>query len=415
MSRKEVPKDSPKLVPRMDWDRFAFTYHLDLAVPILQRHLITIEGYKEAALNLVLPPPWRDQLDRLNRVRAVYGTTALEGSPLSEAEVSHQIDILDETGNAPSSRTLTKEQLQVRNAGIAQAWVRERFAPGSPPLRCGDLLEMHRMITEHSDTHNNVPGRWRTFPVVVGSPEMGGVHRGAPHERIGRLMDDYIKFVNHPRLIDAHPVIRALLSHFFLVTIHPFGDGNGRVSRLVEAGMLFQQGYNVHGFYGLSNYFYQHEQDYKLRLQGCRARQPFDVTAFVHFGIEGFATELKGINNFIKTKLNRVIYRAMLVRAFNTRIGSYRKLLNQREYNLLDFLLIETEPIDPFSENPSRELNFSELRKARFVKSAYEDVTGRTFTRELERLGTLGFISVKRDEVAKDWVLELDFGAIGKY
>jgi Fic family protein len=47
-------------------------------------------------------------------------------------------------------------------------------------------------------------------------------------------MDEYIEFVNHPRLIAGHPVIRALLAHFFLVTIHPFGDGNGRVSRLVE-------------------------------------------------------------------------------------------------------------------------------------------------------------------------------------
>ena len=254
-----------------------------------------------------------------------------------------------------------------------------------------------------------------TFSVVVGSPDLGGVHRGAPHERLNRLMDKYIKFVNHARLADTHPVIRALLSHFFLVTVHPFGDGNGRVSRLVEAGILFQQGYNVHGFYGLSNYFYQHEEEYKLRLQECRERQPFDVTSFVRFGIEGFAAELKGINNFIKTKLNRVVYRAMLVRAFNTRVASYRRLLNQREYNLLDFLLTETEPIDPFSENPSRQLKLSDLHEAQYVKSAYKEVTDRTFTRELDRLGALGFISVRRDEAAKGWVLELDFEAIGKY
>ena len=47
--------------------------------------------------------------------------------------------------------------------------------------------------------------------------------------------------------------------------------------------------------------------------------------------------ELEGINNFIKAKLNRVVYRTMLVRAFNTRMGARRKLINQREYNLLIF------------------------------------------------------------------------------
>jgi len=228
-------------------------------------------------------------------------------------------------------------------------------------------------------------------------------------------MAEYVEFVNHPRLIAGHPVIRALLSHFFLVTVHPFGDGNGRVSRLVEAGILFQQGYNVYGFYGLSNYFYQHEQQYKTLLQRCRERQPFDVTAFVQFGIEGFAAELKGINNFIKTKLNRVVYRQMLVQSVSKRVASYRRLLNQREYSLLDFLLTETEPSDPFSDSPSRKLRFSELREAPYVKGAYKNVTKRTFYRELDRLGTLGFIRIQRDAPARDWVLELDLEAIGKY
>jgi Fic family protein len=401
----------------MDWERFTYDYDLDLNSSNLCGYLITIEAYKEAALNLILPPDWRSQLDKLNRVRVVHGTTALEGNPLSEAEVSRQMEILDETGGIRPSNNLTKEQMQIRNAGIAQAWVRRRFSPGSQPLCCEDLLEMHRMITEHSDTHNNIPGKWRTFSVTVGSPDMGGVHRGAPYDRLDRLMDEYIKFVNHPKSADVHPVIRALLAHLFLVTVHPFGDGNGRVSRLVEAGILFQQGYNVHGFYGLSNYFYRNEREYKTRLQKCRERQPFDVTSFVHFGIEGFATELKGINNFIKTKLNRVVYRTMLVRAFNKRIASYRRLLNQREYNLLDFLLTETEPTDPFSDSPSRRLKFSELREAQYVKGAYKNVTTRTFHRELNRLGDLGFISITRDEMAtvKNWILELDFEAIGKY
>ncbi len=87
-----------KFVSRMNWERFSYDYHLDLTADTLLRHVITIEAYKEAALNLVLPPEWRTQLDRLNRVRAVYGTTALEGNPLSEAEVSHQMDLLDQLG-----------------------------------------------------------------------------------------------------------------------------------------------------------------------------------------------------------------------------------------------------------------------------------------------------------------------------
>jgi Fic family protein len=396
----------------MDWNSFKFEYRLEPARMLAG--LIAIEAYKEAALNLVLPPDWREHLDKLNRIRAIHGTTALEGNPLSEAEVSRQIDILDRN-IAAASDNVTLEQLQIRNSVLAQSWARERFLPGQPPLTLTDVREMHRMTTKGSDEKNNEPGKFRTFGVTVGTMELGGVHRGAPHLDVPRLMEEYISFVNSRKLQEQHPVIRALVAHFFLVTIHPFGDGNGRVSRLVEAGILFQGGYNVQGFYGLSNYFYRNEREYKTLLQECRRQQSFDVTPFIEFGLKGFAAELKGINNFIKTKLNRVVYRDTLVRAFNRRTGKRRRVLNQREVNLLTFLLTETEPVDPFSEQPSRRIPLSELIQAPFVRAAYGAVTTRTFQRELFRLAELGFIDFTTDEAAGGQIVELNFGAIGKY
>ena len=105
----------------------------------------------------------------------------------------------------------------------------------------------------------------------------------------------------------------------------------------------------------------------------------------------------------------------MLIRAFNKKMGPRRRLLNQREYNLLNFLLIETEPSDPFSDTPSRRIELSELQEDSYVQSAYQNVTWRTFQRELMRLGELGFIQFIRDDAVQDWVVELDFEAISKY
>ncbi|MCY3874927.1 MAG: Fic family protein, partial [Rhodobacteraceae bacterium] len=374
-----------------------------------------IEAHRQSAQNLILPPDWRNQLDQLNRVRAVHGTTALEGNPLSEAEVSRQIEIAEQPFETSGLRA-TKEQQQIRNAGLAQEWIRTRFVPGRAPLNVEDILRMHKMLTESSDEFHNSPGKFRNFSVVVGSPDLGGVHRGGPHGDVPRLIDEYVEFINSRAVKNLHPVIRALMAHFFLVAIHPFGDGNGRVSRLVEAGILFQGGYNIFGFYGLSNYFYRNETEYKTTLQECRQSQPFDVTSFVKFGLRGFSEELRGINNFIKAKLNGVVYRAMLVRAFNTKVGERRRALNQREYNLLDYLIVQTEPLDPFSENPSRQIKFSELRESPYVNQAYRNVTDRTFWRELMRLSEMSFIKFIRTEDGwGDPLVELDFSAIGNY
>ena len=117
---------------------------------------------------------------------------------------------------------------------------------------------------------------------------------------------------------------------------------------------------------------------------------------------------------FIKTKLNRVVYRATLVRALGQREGARRRVVNQREYRLLEFLLQETEPLDPFADEPSRKIALSELIRAPYVTAAYRNVTPRTFQRELIRLARKGFIKFtarERDEP----VIELDFGAIGRY
>lgn len=393
----------------MDWQRFQFDYRLRLDDQ--RSELIRIEAYREAALNLVLPPDWREQLDQLNRVRAVHGTTALEGNPLSEAAVREQIGPVALSSAQLPSRS--REEQQVRNASIAQDWVRQRFTPESRQLQYSDIMHMHAELTRGSDEINNVPGQLRHHSVVVGTEALGGVHRGAPPEELPRLMEALVTFMNSQRVAAEHPVVRALLAHFFLITIHPFGDGNGRVSRLVEAGILFQGGYNVLGFYGLSNYFYRNGNEYKYLLQQSRQLLPFDLTAFIAFGLRGFASELKGINNFIKTKLNRIVYRNTLVNAFNQRAGKRRRVINQREYGLLNFLLQETEPVDPFGEEPSKKIKLDDLLQAPYITTVYRNVTRRTFHRELLRLAEMGFIKTvgRRDDIT----VELDFAAIGKY
>ena len=391
----------------MDWQTFNFEYRLD--GPGLAVLLIEIEASRKAVEKLLLPPDWRDQLDRLNRIRTIRGTTALEGNPLSEAQVR---ELLDRKTEADST---TRESRQIENADAAQNWVRERFGPGEAPLAVADILRMHELLTRGSDDVNNVPGRLRVYGVQVGTPELDGVHLGAPHEELPQLLDDFVVFVNSRRVRDEHPVVRALLAHFFLVTLHPFGDGNGRVSRLVEAAILFEGGYNVHGFYGLSNYFYRNGELYKRRLQECRRVQPLDVTPFVGFGLRGFDAELRGINAFINSKLNRLVYRQTLTWARDKRVSKRRRLINDREHGLLGFLLEETEPADPFSETPSRRLPFDELIDSPFVRTVYRAVTSRTFVRELARLAELGFIVFERDADSGEFVVDLDFAAIGKY
>ncbi|HEU4416879.1 MAG TPA: Fic family protein [Candidatus Angelobacter sp.] len=261
----------------MEWLKFEFDYRLDLQR--LTPHVLAVEGQKHAALTRVLPPQWR--------------------KPAAEL--------------AQTEEENAEEQSRITNAANAQAWVNERFAPGKGQLCLTDLMTMHRMVADGA-TGDYVPGALRSLAVQVGRREVGGLHMGAPANWLPRLMGQYIQFITGERLLGLHPVIHALIAHFFLVTIHPFGDGNGRVSRLLTAGILLQRGYNVHGgFYALSDYFYLNDVKYHSILHSCWKSPPFDLTPFVAFGMEGFVMELRSISSFMKMKLSRVVDRDILL------------------------------------------------------------------------------------------------------
>lgn len=136
---------------------------------------------------------------------------------------------------------------------------------------------------------------------------------------------------------------------------------------------------------------------------------------FIEFGLGGFASELQGISNFIQAKLNRLVYRDLMTRALAIRTGKRRRLLNDREYGLLLFLLEETEPEDPFAAAPSRQVPLAELLQSPFVREVYRDVTRRTFIRELHRLHENGFIGFAFNAKSESHTVEIDFSAIGRY
>lgn len=301
-----IRTDSPLLLIAMAlyWPAFEFTYTLD--VTKLLPHMAAIEASKASSSTSVLPPPWRER-PASGEMDAPLSDPSAQAARIKEIQ-------------------MRKQELLNTNASRALAWVRQRFAPGSAPLSLDDILTMHRMIAEESGIRYANVGvlRKEGQRVVVG--EVGiGYHVGAPALKLPRLMEDYVQFVNGASLMSMPAAIHALVGHFFFTTIHPFEDGSGRVSRLVAAAILFQRGYRGHGFYALSSHFYQNEHQYHSLVYQTQQTPVFDLTRFIAFGMEGLALELRGINSFIKVKLNRTAERTILTPALRKRAEARKR------------------------------------------------------------------------------------------
>ncbi|HMK04142.1 MAG TPA: Fic family protein [Ferruginibacter sp.] len=127
------------------------------------------------------------------------------------------------------------------------------------PLSAERFFGWHAALfpTGRSGMHKIVVGAWRDNkkdnPMQVVSGAMGKerVHYEAPDaDRLNAEMAHFMTWFNEDKTMDA--VLKAALAHLWLLTIHPFDDGNGRIARAVADMQLARADGSPHRFYSMS-------------------------------------------------------------------------------------------------------------------------------------------------------------------
>jgi Fic family protein len=124
---------------------------------------------------------------------------------------------------------------------------------------------MHRILL--SDIDDAIAGKIRDFNVMIS----GSVFKPVPHEHVAFEMKEFLLWYENVK-DTFHPFEIAGLVHLYFVTIHPFGDGNGRMSRLLMNFILKKHNYP------LLNILYKERQDYYEALEECqinKIQKPF--------------------------------------------------------------------------------------------------------------------------------------------
>jgi len=108
---------------------------------------------------------------------------------------------------------------------------------------------------------------------------------------IENLMKEFIEWINSNEVIGLDRFIRASLAHYHLGLIHPFGNGNGRTIRIIEAVFLRTSGIKYVPTM-LSNYYYKKVDDYYTAFSQARNNTNNDITVFIKFMLEGVIESL---------------------------------------------------------------------------------------------------------------------------
>lgn len=165
--------------------------------------------------------------------------------------------------------------------------------------------------TGRSGMHRITVGDWRTKeagPMQVVSGAMGRekVHYEAPEaERLSKEMGQFLTWFNAPLETDA--VLKAAIAHLWFVTIHPFDDGNGRITRALTDMLLANADGTPQRFYSMSAQILKEKTAYYNILENTQ-KGGYDITTWLSWFLDCLFNAMNHTEETLKTIAQRNIF-----------------------------------------------------------------------------------------------------------
>lgn len=165
----------------------------------------------------------------------------------------------------------SKSEQMIKNNYDALTYVLEHL---EEPICEETILAIARIVTR-SAAEVQVTG-YREGMVYVTGRE-GVVYTPPRAEAVPEMMRALVKFIQESEL---HPLLKACIAHFYLVYVHPFGDGNGRTARALSYMMLLQAGYDFFRYVSVSGVVAEERGRYYRAMRSVEESDG-DMTYFI--------------------------------------------------------------------------------------------------------------------------------------
>ena len=305
-------QDAP--VPDKDGILFHYwlTPHLQQSLHLIDRKAGQVFGSDEASM------PDRSRYVISSLMDEAISSSRLEGAATTRRVAKEML----RSGRKPLSKA---ERMIWNNWRTIQHLCETRTELFSPE----GVLHLHAMITAGTLDEDNDAGRLRTDNdiVIVDYRDGEVVHVPPSHDSLEERLQQLCDFANHDDEKNwIHPVVKAILLHFWLAYDHPFIDGNGRTARALFYWYLLSRGYWLFEYLSISRYFLRAPLQYARSFQEVET-DGNDLTYFLHFNLRVIRMALDDLHLYLEKQ--REEERA------STRIAARFADLNDRQRALL--------------------------------------------------------------------------------
>ncbi|HRM67826.1 MAG TPA: DUF977 family protein [Thauera phenylacetica] len=212
-----------------------------------------------------LAPERLSALRRVATIESIGSSTRIEGSKLSDREVERLL------ANLEIKRFDTRDEQEV--AGYAKVMEVVFSAWQDIPFTENYIKQLHQILLQHSDKDHWHRGQYKTNTNSVAAfdehgEQIGIVFQTASPFDTPRRMTELIAWVDaqrDSRLL--HPLLIAAIFVVVFLEIHPFQDGNGRISRALTTLLLLQAGYAYVPYSSLESVIELNKEAYYLALR----------------------------------------------------------------------------------------------------------------------------------------------------
>ena len=252
------------------------------------KNLTTIAEARAIILSSTLIPKWEVSLRREALLKSAHSSTAIEGNRLSLEEVS----LLQQGREIMASR---KDRQEVLNYLDALNKLNDFAAKN--PFNIIDFLKIHKIVTKDTLDNPSDEGKLRDRRVYVGNRYTGEViFEPPPVNQVSILVKDFLDWFNSAEIEEIDTVLFAGITHYEIVRIHPFIDGNGRTARVMAALIFSKKGFDTKKFFTLDDYYDQNRRSYYDALKNVN-QDTLDLTEWLEYFTEGVATIIKAVKD----------------------------------------------------------------------------------------------------------------------
>jgi len=196
------------------------------------------------------------------------------------------------------------------------------------------ILELHSLITKDTLDAQNEKPRMRTFgePIYVNDDVSGAVyHEGPEMDFVEKELDRLVKFANDSLEENTfmHPIIRAIMLHFWMGYLHPFTDGNGRLARLLFYWYLIRKKYWAFVYLPISKVIKESPKQYIMSYVYTE-QDDNDMTYFLDYNIRKIKI---AVNDFEKYIISQSVNNMRMKKNCDLKFK-----LNARQIQLLQYL-----------------------------------------------------------------------------